>query len=83
MYQLLVVISLISKVCKASLIFTFISIINNLFVLVVVVGGVMGGVEVHLKSYSNSLTLVKWYCFPFILSFWLISLIFEPIHVVS
>ena len=43
----------------------------------------MGGVQIILKSHGNSLTLGKSYCSPFILSFWLISLIFDAIHVIS
>ena len=42
MYQLLVVMSLTFKVYKASLIFTFIFTINNIFVTVLVVGGCHG-----------------------------------------
>ena len=47
------------------------------------VGGVMGGVQNYFKRHCNSFRSVKRPCFPFVMWFWLISLISEPIHVVS
>ena len=47
MWQLLVIMSLTFKVYKVSLIFTFIFTINNIFVIVLVIGGVMGVYRFH------------------------------------
>ena len=46
MCQLLMVMSLIFKACKVSLISTSIFTINNIFVIVLVIGGVIGGVQI-------------------------------------
>ena len=50
MCQLLVVMSLTFKVCKVSLIFTSISTINNIFVIVSLVGGCHGGCTDYIEK---------------------------------
>ena len=47
MWQLLVIMSLTFKVYKVSLIFTIIFTINNIFVIVLVIGGVMEVYRFH------------------------------------
>ena len=67
MYLLLVVMQQIFKVCKASLIFTFISTINNMFQVKLMVGGVMGVYNFHQKDIATHAHHLNQFVFPLFL----------------